>query len=137
MGMGLGDLPKNVELSLPPEYSRRYNYVWLGDLQQLPWTANDAPPVRLLDPELAILSLRQVALYYAQTTKSGTAFLNKTAFAPRVVKGASAAVINHRFDEHAAQVVDSTMKELGILRRSGMKVTPVTLGSHWGLLIAR
>jgi len=137
MGLGLGYLPTNVELKLPREFGNRFNYVWLGDLQQLPWTANDGPLIRLVDPEMGILSLRQIALDYVHTSKSGVAALQKTGFALREVKGASAAAIDERFDSRAARVVNSTRRELSLLRQSGMNVAPVKLGSHWGLLIAR
>jgi hypothetical protein len=137
MGMGLGDLPKDVELKLPAEYIGRFNYVWLGDLQLLPWTANDGPLVRLVDPEMGILALRQVALYYANLSKTGVSRLQQTAFAIRKINGSSGIAIDDRFDLQAARVTSSTRKELGLLTQSGMKITPVTLGSHWGLLVAR
>lgn len=136
MGVGLGEPPKNVEIVLPREYSGQFRYVWPGDLQLHSWTANDGPPLRLIDPELGMLALRQVGLLFVKQEKISRRHLEKTGFALRVIKGHTAGPIDENFDEQAAFVVNSVRKDLGIFMRSGMKATPVNLGEHWGLLVA-
>lgn len=150
MGGGL-ELPPHTEVRLPGEWATRHKYVWPPKFQGQAWVPENGLTIRMLDPELALLAFREIALVYQKESGDRSARLERTAFGPRTIKhvwweaqmgGQNEYMslkipITSSLDNQTRQATSLARRELRALEAKGMKMRPVWLLNNWGLLISK
>lgn len=137
LGGGDQEIPAVV---LPKSLRAIRKKVDVGVLQQTPWTGNDGPALKVLDPEMMLLTLRTIARSAGLPTPGALEERRVTSQWSEIVDGhfenrVEFYPINQVFDRRARAVMEGAQSQLKSWKAQGLKVRSTKLGISDGLLI--
>lgn len=137
----LGGGPEDFkDVILPKNLRDLRRYVNVGHLQGAAWTEENGPEMKVLDPEMLLLTLRTIARQSGVATNGALSERKVTSTWSEAIEGrfenhVEFYPINQIFDRRARAIMEGAIEVTKSWKAQGMKARGVNLGISNGLLV--